>query len=235
MKLVHLTDTHICADPHASHRGIHIRRSFEAVLSQVLEEKPDLVVITGDLAFDGSTEAYEYLAARLRALPCPVVACLGNHDDPTRVAALRDLLAGELRLGAWVILLLDSNLAAYAAGEWDGRVRAAELERLRQVQGENVLLCLHHNPVADPSRGIELGISNAEELLGSLDGRVKAVLCGHVHQAYESGIVLVAPTTNFQSLTWDGRESGDLPGYRVLELLDDGSYVTDVRRLRAQV
>jgi 3',5'-cyclic-AMP phosphodiesterase len=235
VKLVHLTDTHICADPEACHRGVHLRRSFETVLAQVLREEAEAVVITGDLAMDGSEEAYRYLEERLRDLSCPVVACLGNHDDRARARVLGDLLAEELALGAWQLVLLDSNLPVYGAGEWNGHVAPQEFHRLRTAPGENIVLCLHHNPVADPARGIEHGISNAEEFMAALSPRVKLVLCGHVHQAYEAGRVLVSPTTNFQSLTREGAESGEEPGYRVVDLSQDGTYVSAVRRVRAQV
>lgn len=231
MKLVQLTDTHICADPAATHRGVHLRAGLGRVLELVAAEAADLVVVTGDLSFDGSLQSYEYLASALQGFP--VAALLGNHDAPENAEPVRAMLQRRVQLGRWRILLLDSRLD----GSVDGLVSEAELAWLRTEASttEHVVVCLHHNLLADATLGIEVGVSNAEAVLsvfGDLP-QVKLVLCGHVHQEHVAGVppVMVAPTTNFQSLSADGLETGDLPGYRVVELRDDGSFETLVRRL----
>ncbi|MCW6038273.1 metallophosphoesterase [Spirulina subsalsa FACHB-351] len=74
-KLVHLSDLHYDG-----------KRLEEELLTETIEltnqEKPDLVVLTGDYITDNPSPIYN-LALHLKYLEsrCGVVACLGNHDN----------------------------------------------------------------------------------------------------------------------------------------------------------
>ena len=55
----------------------------DAFLAQVLEGRPEALILTGDLTFNGAIESHEDLAAKLRALEAagvPVLVLTGNHD-----------------------------------------------------------------------------------------------------------------------------------------------------------
>jgi predicted MPP superfamily phosphohydrolase len=71
IKIVHLTDLHFKTE------GSRERR----VLEILEEEKPDLIVITGDSITDGfDPEAFTAFLSRIRA-PLGVFACRGNWED----------------------------------------------------------------------------------------------------------------------------------------------------------
>ncbi len=72
-KLVHISDLH-CSP-------VVVTPYLRQVLAQVAAEKPDVLVITGDLITGGTAYARR-VAGLLAAVPAKVarVACLGNHD-----------------------------------------------------------------------------------------------------------------------------------------------------------
>jgi len=73
LKIVHISDIHSGSfmDKQAVQKGI----------DKILKEKPDLILFTGDLVNDRSTEMIEYMDvfSRLKA-PMGVYSTLGNHD-----------------------------------------------------------------------------------------------------------------------------------------------------------
>ena len=83
-RLIQISDCHVSADPGASYRGINPRQAFEKLLDHVIDWKPDALLVTGDLAEDGSEEAYRYLAMLLNDLDVPLLTLPGNHDRPMR-------------------------------------------------------------------------------------------------------------------------------------------------------
>lgn len=61
LKLLHITDLHLYADPAAEIYGVQTDVSFRAVLESALSDdqwQPDAVLITGDLVEDCSRAGY---------------------------------------------------------------------------------------------------------------------------------------------------------------------------------
>ena len=82
-------------------------------------------------------------------------------------------------------------------------------------------------------------LANADELLDLLAGfpQVRLVLSGHVHQALDKqrGTIrlLATPSTCFQFKPYSAQFALDdtAPGYRWLELFEDGTVATAIRRV----
>lgn len=75
-RLIHLSDLHF---------GAHDQRLVEAVAERIDAEKPDLVVVSGDLTQRARTEQFQEACAfleRLREAGHDVLAVPGNHDVP---------------------------------------------------------------------------------------------------------------------------------------------------------
>jgi 3',5'-cyclic AMP phosphodiesterase CpdA len=75
-RLIHLSDLHF---------GAHDQRLVDAVAERVDEEKPDLVVISGDFTQRAKTEQFKEACdflERLRDAGHDVLAVPGNHDVP---------------------------------------------------------------------------------------------------------------------------------------------------------
>lgn len=86
-KLVQLSDIHF--------DNIFMTKArFHAWLTKVIDQRPDMVAITGDFVTDGVAPVAKDLQANLSQLAAavPTVAILGNHDHWTDPDAVRDIL-----------------------------------------------------------------------------------------------------------------------------------------------
>lgn len=241
--LLHLTDTHVLADPGERLKGVDTFATLARVVAHAGAGGHGYraVLVTGDIAGDDSAGAYPRFRQAMAPLGRPVYGIPGNHDDP---ALLRGHLpAGEvhvephLDLGPWRIVLLDS----VEAGEVHGRLADAELRRLDSTLAgcaeRFALVCLHHPPVSLGSAWMDrIGLLNADALWRVLDRHacVRGVLWGHAHQEFDrvrGGVrLLCTPSTWLQFRRGaDEPEYDDLPpAYRVLRLGADGSLDTRV-------
>lgn len=117
MKMVHISDIHS--------GSFQNKKAVEHGIDMILQEKPDLIVFTGDLVNDRASEMEEYKSvfARLKA-PMGVFSTLGNHDYgdyvswPTReekAANLEALKKTHTDMG-WR-LLMNEHVAFEKAGQ----------------------------------------------------------------------------------------------------------------------
>ncbi len=242
VRLTHFTDPHLYGGEHEALRGVPTLPALKAALAhaQRRDWPPDAVLVTGDLVQD-DPGGYPHFRQVFGGLGVPVLCLPGNHDEPR--AMQRELtrepfvLGGFVDLGRWRIVLLDSCIPGAASGA----LSAAELERLDHAlataEGRHCMVCLHHHPVLMASRWLDrVGLTNATEFLHTLDAHrnVRAVVWGHVHQAYDGlrkGVrFLATPSTcaqflpNADDFAIDPRP----PAFRTLELRADGSLLTEV-------
>lgn len=247
MRVVQLTDTHLCREPGGTLLGMDTDHSLQAVIDQVLAERPliDLIVGTGDLSDGGARQAYERLQGYFEQFSCPGFWLPGNHDDRGAMVAANNgaaRLRKELRLAGWQILMLDSQVP----GQVGGCLGEGELAWLEgalheaSAAGMNSLVCLHHQPVPIGCEWLdEQMVADADAFFAVLDRHpcVKGVLWGHVHQRIDrqrNDVSLMAsPSTcvQFAPGSADFRADDLPPGYRWLDLHPDGRILTGVERL----
>ena len=247
VRIVQLTDTHLCQSRGGTLLGMDTDHSLQAVIDLVKKERPtvDLLLATGDLSDGGAREAYERLQDYFSQLTGANYWLTGNHDSrPAMEAAAvgSACLCGEIRVSRWQILLLDSQVP----GQVDGELGAVELAFLdhslkaAQEEGLHTLVCLHHQPVEIGCSWLdEQMVADADAFFGILDRYqgVKGVLWGHVHQEIDrlrNGVRLLAsPSTcvQFAAGCEDFKADDKPPGYRWLELRRDGRIETAVSRV----
>jgi Icc protein len=185
LAIAHVSDTHFgneVQDPAAR---------TAAVMDHLLamSPRPDLLVVTGDVADHGFPEEYAEARAWLDRWDGPLAACPGNHD-------VRDAFVHGLGIGTRTVVevagvrfvMLDSLVDADETGRVDlGRLGDEQLAWLDARLAEDALpsfVCLHHPPTT-----IELGLMDPIRLL---DGdalaavvvrhpHVVATLVGHAH------------------------------------------------------
>lgn len=245
LELVQLSDTHLLAEAEGALLGLETHNSLRCVVDLVQQSCPhvDLVLATGDLSQDGSMASYQHLRQQLEVLAAPMRWCPGNHDVREAmqwVAADTELMSPITDLGAWRIVVLDSQLP----GEVSGYLAIDQLNLLEQAlaaaETRHCLVCFHHHPVAVGSRWMDdIGLRNASALFAVLERHscVRAVLWGHVHQEfdqyYKGMRLLASPSTCVQFEP--GQESFQLalkpPGFRWLRLYADGQLETGVQRV----
>ena len=242
LSVLQITDLHLLPGARARLLGVDTAASLDAVLCDALAEcEADALLVTGDIAHEAAPQTYaraRTLIARRYRGPARWVA--GNHDLD---AAFMDerLDASELRLRDWSIITIDTHID----GAEGGCVAAAELQRLRELLARSnarfVIVAGHHPPLEVGTPWLDQGrVVNGFELLDVLSGdaRVRAYICGHVHQdtaAMHRGVqILTTPSTCFQFVGGTPRFAVDAtpPGWRWLDLAADGTLSTRVGRAR---
>jgi Icc protein len=242
LRLTHFTDPHLYGEATESLRGVATLPALSKAIAhaQGRDWPPDAVLVTGDLVQDDPA-GYPHFRRLFGTLGLPVLCLPGNHDEPRamkrELAGAPFVLGGHVDMGRWRIVLLDSCIPGSAGGALSAQELAQLDEALGSAGARHCLVCLHHHPVAMSSRWLDrVGLSNAAEFLHLIDQHknVRAIVWGHVHQAYDGlrkGVRLLAtPSTCAQFLPNSDDFAVDRrpPAYRTLELRADGSLVTEV-------
>ncbi len=246
VRVVQVTDTHLCRDAGGQLLGMDTDHSLGAVLDTLTTERArvDLLLATGDLSDNGSAEAYHRLADTLARVEAQQFWLPGNHDireHMERVAGA-GRLRGEIRAGCWQILMLDSQVPGHVGGS----LGASELERLEGAlrSGRSAslysLVCLHHQPVPIGCEWLDQQMVEDAAAFWEIIDRypaVRGVLWGHVHQQLDcvrdDVLLMASPSTcvQFKPHSRDFAADDRPPGYRWLDLGPDGNIDTGVSRV----
>ncbi|MGR4067373.1 phosphodiesterase [Halomonas sp. LR3S48] len=242
MRLVQITDCHLHADPDARSRAGFPLRQLESVVTAVRAEHPDVVIVSGDISQDETAASYQHAHRILSTLDCPWFWLGGNHDQ---LELMKDIkpIHEDIDLSGWRLLVVETNVKGHAHGELGEERIAALVERLRQDE-RPTLLVMHHPPLTVGSAWLdEIGLKDRDALWQALAPfpQVKAILCGHIHQAFvgrqrlEHGEVMVygCPSTTDQFLAGSDDfaiDEASRPGYRILDLRGD-EWLTWVERI----
>ena len=244
LTLVQVTDAHLMAAEGGRLLNVDTDDSLAAVLELVVANTaaPDGLLITGDIAGDGASDAYQRLARALDVIPAPSFWLPGNHDDCDESDVGREHFIRTITNPHWLIVMLDSQQAD-AVG---GHLSASELDALSQAvdranqEGKHLLVALHHplHPVGcdwlDPQR---VANSAAFELEVQRCRQQVVVIAGHVHQESDqqsTGIrYLTTPSTciQFAPNQVNFKVDNQAPGYRWLRLAPSGEVETGVERV----
>lgn len=242
LRLVQFSDPHLFGSASGSLRGVATLPALKAAIEHASRYFParDAVLLTGDLVQEDAG-GYALLRETFLSSQEPVYCLPGNHDLPDEMS--RVLQGGPFQVGGtataagWLLVMLDTWQAGSAGGRL-GKEQLAALETLLDRHAHlHVLLCLHHHPIAMDSQWLDqVGLEDAAEFLALVERcpQVRGVLWGHVHQALDrfvNGVrYMASPATCAQFLprSHDFALDRRPPGYRVLELMPDGSIATEV-------
>ena len=194
-KLFHVSDVHFGAEDPAA---------LDWFAQCVATERPDAVVMTGDLTMRARQSEFEAGARWLQELGVPVTVEPGNHDVPYYSDPLRRLLNPYQRYAA-VERLLERPLAVpgvtvvplktvarlqwrvdQSKGTVSERSLAQALRLIAAAPKEHVILVAAHHPLIDvgltePTR-THGGAAALEQLAAA---GADAVLTGHVHYPFD--------------------------------------------------
>jgi len=244
LHVLQVSDCHLYADPAGTLLGLNTLDALQQVLSSACAEtNPDIIVVTGDLAHDGSKAGYHSLAKALASTHCSAAAIPGNHDY---ALSMKNVLekhqiptGGKIDLGNWRLILLNSQVP----GKEHGHLSRSELDMLDSALENappHILVFLHHQPVPVGSGWLDnIGLDNSRELFSRIKDNlaVKGVVWGHVHQSWEGRLghlqLLATPSTCIQ---FSPRQNefglGTLPpGWRMLTLGKNGELRSEVHHI----
>ena len=195
-RIIHLSDLHF---------GAHDERLVEAVAERVDEEKPDLVVVSGDFTQRARTEQFKEACAfldQLREAGHEVLGVPGNHDIPL-YDVLRRFLSPLTRYRRFIddtlcpfheldgIAVLGVNTARSLTFK-DGRINREQIDFIRdsfaRTDPDGMRILVTHHPLfalpvgdgPELAKAIgrqELALDAVEEL------GVDLLLAGHNHRA----------------------------------------------------
>jgi Icc protein len=195
--IAQISDLHIKRPGELSYRRVDTALALQNCIETLnaLQPRPDLVVISGDLADTAAVEEYEHLKRLLAPLRVPFISVPGNHDSrelmraafPGQPYASPSGALNQVRaLDGLDLVLLDSSVPRRPHGELDdATLRWLDLT-LGASEGRPALLFLHHPPfITGIAHMDRQNLGNAEDLatIVGRHQRVRLIACGHVHRA----------------------------------------------------
>lgn len=193
MLIAQITDCHIGFDRNDPDED-NVRR-LRAVLERLRDgpNRPDLLLLTGDISAYGEPENYARLASVLASSPCPAHLMVGNWDrrDVLRKAIPETqgndgFIQFEIPLPGLRLIALDTTEPGRHGGAFCDRRVAWLRDRLARDPEMPVILAMHHPPV---ETGIEWLDSGAGEtwiarFAGAVAGhsQIRAIIAGHMHR-----------------------------------------------------
>ena len=219
---IQITDSHIDDDKLVM--GVDSQANLGAIVSVISQKNYDALLISGDLAHNGTLESYQILQKILDPIETEIYVLPGNHDDLSNLSQVfnKSYLC-NFTIDCWEVITIDS----VQAGKVSGRLSDEQLYSLSQQislsSAKYIALCLHHPPVSMQSDwDDEMSLENPEDLFAVIDqyDNIKAVMWGHAHQSSEfnrNGVKLFScPST---ALQFNGPSS---IGYNHYTLNDNG-------------
>ena len=187
MRILKLTDLHI-GERGEDTFGVDVRANFCAILQEIKSNKPDHIVLTGDLCFNtGQLETYQWIYNQMQALGVPYSVIPGNHDDSEQIASVFGLQE-QLQNGQ---LYFSTSMAGNQAVYLDSGPGVVSDEQLTWLRKEvhaasgRLVVWIHHPPALAgvPFMDINYPLRNHEEvqeILLETDRKVD-LFCGHYH------------------------------------------------------
>ncbi len=246
IRLVQCSDMHLFADPQSKLLGLNTQQSFTAVLELIAQEQAqiDLLLNTGDVAQQSTSATYTRFLADMQTIQAPYFCIPGNHDlDEAYKQHLNlTLLPTEVVIGNWCCILLNSTIHDEIAGGFTDLTLTYLSQALKRQHDKHIIIALHHNPLAVGCDWLDQHMLQTSEAFFNTIApfkQVKMVLHGHVHQQFEQVhndvMYMACPSTSLQFKPHCDTFTLDTinPGYRWLDLYEDGHFDSQVSRLKA--
>jgi 3',5'-cyclic AMP phosphodiesterase CpdA len=194
MLIAQMTDIHIGFAPDEKPEEFN-RLRFRATLARILDapNRPDMLVLSGDITDHGDRESFERTAELLAECPFPIWPMVGNHDTRAELLnAFPQVRADDgfvhyvLEQNGLRIVLLDTLEEGRHGGAFCERRQAWLEARLDEAPETPTLIFMHHPPVVSGIEWMDPGADEAwvQRLAAALRGReqVLAIHCGHLHR-----------------------------------------------------
>ena len=219
---IQITDSHIDDDKLVM--GVDSQANLGAIVSVISQKNYDALLISGDLAHNGTLESYQILQKILDPIETEIYVLPGNHDDLSNLSQVfnKSYLC-NFTIDCWEVITIDSVQAGKVSGRLSDKQLYSLSQEIRSSSAKYIILCLHHPPVSMQSDwDDERSLENPEDLFAMIDqyDNIKAVMWGHAHQSSlftRNGVKLFScPST---ALQFNGSSS---IGYNHYTLNDNG-------------
>ncbi len=243
LKLFHVSDVHFGAEDPAAIAWFSER---------VEAEKPDAVIMTGDLTMRATKDEFQRGGDWLRSLGVPVTLEVGNHDIPyywdpfrrifapyQRYAAVETMIERPLELPGLTIVPLKTTARAQWRWNWSkGRVSPGSLKRalamIAEVPKGNLIFVAAHHPLIEGGTTGTAETRHGDAALTALAAAgADAVLSGHVHDPFDVPVDRDSRTIRMIGAgTLSKRTRGSPPAFNEI-MVGGGRFETLARTLSA--
>jgi 3',5'-cyclic AMP phosphodiesterase CpdA len=197
MRIAHVSDLHF---------GHHDEQVAASLITDIIAQAPDLVVISGDFTQMGTPSEFEAARAFLDRLRSPIFAVPGNHDVPQWNLVQRFLhpyrdyrrfISPELEpfveMEGVAIAGIRSVRRVRGGLDWaQGLISLNQLQalsaRFDRAAADSVRVVVVHHPLLMPERQLQKPqrrVDNADRALRAFSELgVRLVLSGHFHLSY---------------------------------------------------
>jgi len=213
-------------------------------------ERPDAVIMTGDLTMRATKDEFQRGGDWLRSLGVPVTLEVGNHDIPyywdpfrrlfapyQRYAAVESMIEKPLELPGITIVPLKTIARAQWRWNWSkGRVGRRALNRalaiMKQVPAGHLVFVAAHHPLIEGGTTGTAETRNGDEALTALaEAGADAVLSGHVHDPFDLPVERSGRSIRMIGAgTLSKRTRGSPPAFNEIQV-QDGHFTTIARTM----
>ncbi|MDW7673816.1 MAG: metallophosphoesterase [Bacillota bacterium] len=222
------------------------RKKFTSILESICQDKPDFLVLTGDLClWEGSVKVYQWIKERLDQTGLKYYIIAGNHDDVSLLAQVfnyndriaEDELYYSAELGNLKVVFLDSSKGSISDKQLNW------LQQQERIEKQQLVVFTHYPPVRAQVSFMDnnFPLVNQEEVLKALlkDQVTVNYFCGHYHVeksiVQDSLKVHICPSTYFQM----NQQANEFqvehyyPGWRKI-VFEDNKLITNVQYVFGQ-
>ena len=247
--LLQLSDLHIREPGRLAYGRLdtapYLCQAIDTILR--LAQRPDAIILTGDLADFGRLEEYAHLCRLLAPLSMPIYLMPGNHDDRERMRqsfpehaylGSNGFVQYSVAVGGMQLIALDTVVPGASHGSLcDVRLKWLS-EELEKQSDRPIIIAMHHPPFPTlighmDQIGLLQGGAELEKLVAK-HPNVERVICGHLHRSihvrFGGSIAMTAPAPAHQiclDLSPDAASAWTLepPGF-VLHALSDANLLS---------
>ncbi|HID01910.1 MAG TPA: phosphodiesterase [Desulfobacterales bacterium] len=250
MLIAHISDIHITGGDRKAYGIVPTAENLAHCVEHInqLIPKPDLVIVTGDITYDGQLTEAERAVTIFDKLHAPYFIIPGNHDNrstllsafDTKTCPVKDnnffnyVIEGyELRC-----IGMDSSIPDAAGGEiTDKGIQWLE-QQLAMEPRKPTIIFIHHPPakfgVLETDEDGFIGADKFSKVI-SQHKNIKGILCGHIHLTAHLGwcgtVISTAPSMGLElvldlTLSRHSQFNLDQPGYLLHYYNPDQNLVT---------
>jgi len=250
--LIQLSDTHIRERGRLAYGRLdtapYLAQAVQAIMR--LPQKPDAVVMTGDLTDFGRAAEYDHLRDLIQPLNIPVYLLPGNHDDRQQMRAsfpehsylgTQGFVQYSVAIGHLQLITLDTVIPRESGGALCTDRLAWLAAELEKNSHKPVVVAMHHPPFKTlighmDDIGLSSGVAELETLLLK-HPNVERVICGHLHRpiqvSFGSTVALTVPSVAHQlcldlSPHADSAWNLEPPGFGIHALPSNGRMVSHI-------
>ena len=253
MRILQLSDIHLRIDGQLSFGKMNTMENFRMAIDHFegLKEKPDMYIITGDLADNGNRISYEVVKAMLERLNKPVYIVPGNHDNREDFLDIfGEMCPVKKDISPYICYSIDDYPVRVIGietidqgkhwGKLSEKVAVWLEEKLKEEPEKPTMVFTHHPPFTTGLTKMDEPFGNVEEFARILKTHNNLTLCcGHLHRgtiASWQGIrTMICPPISMLMDIDFSPEGGDAfyladPGY-LLHTYIDGNIVSYVETI----